>query len=153
MPLGAILNRVTWSDPVADKPGSSWPVRLAGCVVFPLRDHASVTTWIRTYDDESQIWSYLELDDEEWALRHVDLRGLQRQPVTAASLAEVIEIRDSGDLAAMASYERQYGVLTEGALHDWQEADGAAEITRQEFESTWAAARETLDANRTEETS
>ncbi|MDW8805478.1 hypothetical protein P1P68_11995 [Streptomyces scabiei] len=112
-----------------------------------------MTTWIRTYDDESQIWSYLELDDEEWALRHVDLRGLQRQPVTAASLAEVIEIRDSGDLAAMASYERQYGVLTEGALHDWQEADGAAEITRQEFESTWAAARETLDANRTEETS
>ncbi|MEU9186827.1 hypothetical protein AB0D14_20215 [Streptomyces sp. NPDC048484] len=109
--------------------------------------------WIRAYDGESDIWSYFELDDEEWALRHVDLQGLQRQPVTAASLAEVIEIRDRGDLAAMAAYERQYGVLAESALRGWQEADGAAEITRQEFESTWAAARETLDADRTEETS
>jgi hypothetical protein len=72
--------------------------------------------------------------------------------VTAASLAEVIEIRDCGDLAAMAAYERQYGVLAEGALRGWQESDGAAEMTRQQFESTWAAARETLDADRTEET-
>ncbi|MFJ9245438.1 hypothetical protein [Streptomyces sp. NPDC101776] len=112
-----------------------------------------MTLWIRAYDGESDIWSYFELDDEEWALRHVDLQGLQRRPVTAALLAEVIEIRDHGDLAAMASYERQYGVLAEGTLHGWREADGAAEITRREFESTWVAARETLDANRTEETS
>jgi len=60
--------------------------------------------------------------------------------------------RDHGDLAAMASYERQYGVLGEGTLHGRREADGVAEITRQEIESTWATARETLDANRTEET-
>jgi hypothetical protein len=73
--------------------------------------------------------------------------------VTAASLTEVIELRDRGNHAAMAAYERQYGVLAEGTLRGWQEADGTAEITRQEFESTWAAAREILDANRTEETS
>ncbi|MEU0655431.1 hypothetical protein ABZ485_24755 [Streptomyces albogriseolus] len=60
--------------------------------------------------------------------------------MTAASLAEVIEIRDCGDLA-------------EGALREWKESDGAAEMTGQEFESTWAAARETLDADRIEETS
>ncbi|NNJ03099.1 hypothetical protein HHX38_02925 [Streptomyces sp. PKU-MA01144] len=108
--------------------------------------------WIRAYDGESDVWSYFELDGEEWALRQVDLQGPQRRPVTAASLAEVVEIRDCGDLAAMAAYERQYGVLAEGALRGWQEADGAAEMTRQEFESTWAAARETLDADRTEET-
>ncbi|MDX3098328.1 hypothetical protein PV417_28020 [Streptomyces sp. ME19-03-3] len=107
----------------------------------------------RVYDGESDVWSYFELDGEEWALRHVDLQGLQCEPVTAASLAEVIEIRDRGDLAAMAAYERQYGVLAEGALRGWQEADGAAEITRQEFESTWAAARETLYADCIEETS
>lgn len=71
--------------------------------------------------------------------------------MTAASLAGVIEIRDRGD--PMASYERQYGVLAEGTLEGWREADGVAEITRQEFESTWVAAREILDANRTEETS
>ncbi|MFJ9664244.1 hypothetical protein ACIRPP_06415 [Streptomyces sp. NPDC101219] len=72
--------------------------------------------------------------------------------MAAASPAEVIEIRDRGGLAAMAAYERRYGVLAEGALHGWREADGAAETTRQEFESTWAAAREILDADRTEET-
>jgi hypothetical protein len=117
------------------------------------RDHVSVMLWIRAYDGESDVWSYFELDGEEWALRQVDLQGPQRQPVTAASLAEVIEIRDCGDLAVMAAYERQYGVLAEGALRGWQESDGAAEMTRQEFESTWAAARETLDADRIEETS
>lgn len=109
--------------------------------------------WIRAYDGESDVWSYFELDDEGWALRQVQLQGLHGQPVTAASLAEVIELRDRGDLAVMAAYERQYGVLAEGTLRGWKEADGAAEITRQEFESTWAAAREVLDANRTEETS
>jgi len=109
--------------------------------------------WIRAYDGESDVWSYFELDDEGWALRQVQLHGLHGQPVTAASLAEVIELRDRGDLAVMAAYERQYGVLAEGTLRGWKKADGAAEITRQEFESTWAAAREILDANRSEEMS
>ncbi|MGW4033065.1 hypothetical protein ACWEFL_27860 [Streptomyces sp. NPDC004838] len=53
----------------------------------------------------------------------------------------------------MASCARRYGVLAEGTLHGWQEADGAVEITRQEIESTWAAAPEILDKDRTEETS
>lgn len=70
----------------------------------------------------------------------------------AASLAEVLEIRDRGDHAALVAYEQRYGVLAEGTLEGRQEANGTAEITRQEFESTWAAARETLDADRTEET-
>ncbi len=73
--------------------------------------------------------------------------------MSAACLAEVIKARDHTDLAAMAAYERKYGVLAEGSLHGWQDAGGTAEITRHEFESTWAAARETLEANRTEETS
>lgn len=133
--------------------GSARPVGVAERAFSSPRDHVSVTLWIRAYDGESDVWSYFELDGEEWALRQVDLQGPQRQPVTAASLAEVIEIRDCGDLAVMAAYERQYGVLAEGALRGWQESDGAAEMTRQEFESTWATARETLDADRIEETS
>jgi hypothetical protein len=44
-------------------------------------------------------------------------------------------------------------VASDASLHGWQDFDGPAEITRHEFESTWAAAREILDANRTEETS
>jgi len=128
-------------------------VGLAGRALSSPRDHVSVMLWIRAYDGESDVWSHFELDDEEWALRQVDLQGPQRQPVTASSLAEVVEIRDRDDLAAMAAYERQYGVLAEGTLRGWQEADGAADITRQEFESTWAAARETLGKDRIEEAS
>ncbi|MCX4553107.1 hypothetical protein [Streptomyces sp. NBC_01500] len=112
-----------------------------------------MTPWIRAYDDESDTWSYIELDDNGGALRQVDLQGPQRRPVAAASLTEVIEVRDHADLAAMTTYERTYGVLAEGSLHGWQDFDGPTEITEHEFESTWAAARETLDANRTEETS
>ena len=132
--------------------GKQLAVGLAGRACLP-RDHVSVMLWIRAYDGESDVWSYFELDDEGWALRQVQLHGLHGQPVTAASLAEVIELRDRGDLAVMAAYERQYGVLAEGTLRGWKKADGAAEITRQEFESTWAAAREILDANRSEEMS
>ncbi|MFC9679011.1 hypothetical protein [Streptomyces sp. NPDC056948] len=112
-----------------------------------------MTPWIRAYDDESDTWTYIELDDNGWALRQVDLQGPQRRSVAAASLTEVIEARDHGDPAAMTAYERKCGVLAEGSLHGWQDADGPIEITQHEFESTWAAARETLDANRTEETS
>ncbi|MGP3638486.1 hypothetical protein ACTU45_35210 [Streptomyces sp. 24-1644] len=112
-----------------------------------------MTPWIRAFNDGSGTWSFFELDDEGWALRQVDLQGPQRRPVTAACLAEVLKARDHADLAAMAAYERKYGVLAEGSLHGWHDADGTAEITQREFESTWAAARETLDANRTEETS
>ncbi|MFC5724376.1 hypothetical protein ACFP1Z_29905 [Streptomyces gamaensis] len=112
-----------------------------------------MTLWIRAYDSESDVWSYFELDDEEWALRQVDLHGPQRSPVTAASLVEVIDLRDHGDLQAMAAYERQYGVLAEGSLTGWQDADGAAEVTAGEFESTWVIARETLNTVRAKEAS
>lgn len=148
-----MIGRLNESDGVAVGSAGSGPlVGLAERAFSSPRDHVSVMLWIRAYDGESDVWSYFELDGEEWALRQVDRQGPPRRPVTTASLAEVIEIRDRGDLAAMAAYERQYGVLAESALRGWQEADGAAEITRQEFESTWTAARETLDADRTEET-
>lgn len=105
---------------------------------------------VRAYDEESDIRSYYELDDEGWALRQVDLQGPHYRPVTAASLAEVIELRDHHELAAMVAYERRYGVLAEHSLNGWQSVGGAVEITGREFESTWAAARQTLDADRTE---
>ena len=111
-----------------------------------------MTLWFRAYDSDTDTWSYFELDDEEWALRQVDLRGPRRQPVTAASLAEIFAIHGRGDFAAMTTYDQRYGVLTEGCLRGWQEEESAAEITLAEFESVWAAAREVLDADRTEET-
>ncbi|MES9512141.1 hypothetical protein ABWJ92_38190 [Streptomyces sp. NPDC000609] len=100
-----------------------------------------MTRWIRTHDGESATWSYFELDDEQWASRQVDLQGPERTAVTAATLGEVLHCRDHGDPAAMAAHERRYGVLAEGDLTGWDDADGPAEITEDVFERIWAAAR------------
>ncbi|MFF0066526.1 hypothetical protein ACFYRC_34340 [Streptomyces sp. NPDC005279] len=104
-----------------------------------------MTRWIRTYYDEDDTWSYFELDDEKWAVRQMDLRGPDRHPVTAASLSEVLANRNHGGLTAVARYELRYGVLAEGSLDGWQEAQCAAEISAGEFERLWTAARKYLD--------
>jgi hypothetical protein len=64
--------------------------------------------------------------------------------VTAASLEEVLHLRDHADLAAMFRYERQYGVLAEGPLEGWQDQPKAAEISEEEFERLWSEARRAL---------
>ena len=95
-----------------------------------------MTMWIQTHSAEDDIWSYFELDDDGWAQRQVDLERAARLPVTAASLMEVLDLRDHADLAAMSAYERKYGVLAEGCLDGWRESEGVATITRDTFEPT-----------------
>ncbi|MER6108416.1 hypothetical protein ACWGPD_05495 [Streptomyces hirsutus] len=107
-----------------------------------------MTTWFRTYYEDEDLWLYFEADDEGWAVRHVEVRGGGSRPVTAASLAEVLHLRDHADLAAMGRYERKYGVLAEGSLDGWRDQPHAAEISVEEFEHLWAGARRTLDASR-----
>lgn len=46
----------------------------------------------------------------------------------------------------MSAYERRYGVLAEGSLDGWQDAEDAAEITAETFELIWITARQHLDA-------
>jgi hypothetical protein len=109
----------------------------------PIRNlKISGTRWIRSYYDDLDTWSYVELDAEGWALRHVDLQGPTLRPVTAAALGEALDIRDRGDRTALAVYQHKYGILAEGSLDGWQETDSAAEITATEFERIWASARE-----------
>ncbi|MGJ3562014.1 hypothetical protein ACR6C2_42750 [Streptomyces sp. INA 01156] len=103
-----------------------------------------VTTWFRTYYEDEDLWLYFEADDEGWAARQVEVRGKDSQPVTAASSAEVVHLRDHADLAAMGRYERQYGVLAEGPIDGWQDQPRAAEICAEEFEQLWTEARRTL---------
>ncbi|MGW5612141.1 hypothetical protein ACWEWI_40220 [Streptomyces sp. NPDC003753] len=64
--------------------------------------------------------------------------------MTAASLEEVLHLRDHADLAAMGRYERQYGVLAEGPVDGWQDQPEAAEISAEEFERLWTEARRVL---------
>ncbi|WP_329579564.1 hypothetical protein [Streptomyces sp. NBC_01361] len=61
--------------------------------------------------------------------------------MTAASLEEVLHLRDHADLAAMGRYEQQYGVLAEGPMDGWQDQPEAAGISAEEFERLWTEAR------------
>ncbi|OII66686.1 DDE-type integrase/transposase/recombinase [Streptomyces sp. CC77] len=122
-----------------------WPPPQSSPYAPPRRNpQIHATRWIRSYYDELDTWSYFELDNESWALRHVDLQGPTLQPVTAAALSEVLGIRDQRDQTAMADYEHKYGILAEGSLDGWQDTQSATEITAAEFERIWAAAREAL---------
>lgn len=80
-----------------------------------------MTNWLRTYYADEDLWQYLEADDEGWAARQVEVRGQDSCPVTAASLEEVLHLREHAELAAMGRYERQYGVLAEGRMESWQD--------------------------------
>lgn len=103
-----------------------------------------MTTWFRAYDEDENLWLCFEVDDEGWATRQVDVRGADAQPVTAASLDDVRQLRDHADLAALGRYERQFGVLSEGSLEGWQGRPQAAGIPAEEFERLWAEARQAL---------
>ncbi len=78
-----------------------------------------MATWFRTYYEDEDLWLYFEADDGAWVARQVEVRGQDSRPVTAASLAEVVHLRDHADLAAMGRYERQYRVLAEGPMDGW----------------------------------
>lgn len=106
-----------------------------------------MTTWFRTYYEDDDLWLYFEADEEGWALRHIEIRGADARPVTAASLGEVLYLRDQADLAAMRRYEQQFGVLAEGRLAGRQDLPQAAEIAVEEFERLWAGARQALDGS------
>lgn len=103
-----------------------------------------MTTWFRTYYEDEDLWLYFETDEEGWAARHIEIGGEDARPRTAASLQEVLHLRDHADLAAMTRYERRYGILADAPLDGWQDQPGAAEITAEEFERLWGEARRVL---------
>ncbi|RSN35453.1 hypothetical protein DL990_04400 [Amycolatopsis sp. WAC 01416] len=105
----------------------------------------SVTQWIRYFWADDDTVTFLEIDEDGWARRQVILQGELRLPVSAATLDEVMHLRDHGTLADMTAYEDRYGVLAEGDVRDWEDTDQVVEITRAEFDQAWVPARETLD--------
>ncbi|MEU3600123.1 hypothetical protein ABZ714_15600 [Streptomyces sp. NPDC006798] len=103
-----------------------------------------MTTWFRAYDEDEDLWLYFEAADDGWATRQVEVRGKDSRPVTAASLKEVLHVRDHAGPEEMLRYERQYGVLAEAPLDGWQGWPEAAGISEDEFERLWTQARRTL---------
>ncbi|MFJ6651136.1 hypothetical protein ACIQPS_36650 [Streptomyces sp. NPDC091290] len=103
-----------------------------------------MTFWFRTYNGDEDLWLYVESDDEGWATRQVELQGKNLRAVTAASLKEVLHVRDHADVAAIGRYERQFGILAEGPMDGWEDQPEAAEISAEEFERLWTEARQAL---------
>ncbi|MFH8595655.1 hypothetical protein [Streptomyces rimosus] len=103
-------------------------------------------TRFRMYYEDEDLWLYFETDEEGWAARHIEIRGKDARPVTAASLDEVLHLRDHADVPAMLRYEHRYGVLAEGSLDGWQGHPHAAELTAEEFDHLWTEARRALEA-------
>ncbi|WP_372412051.1 hypothetical protein [Streptomyces luteireticuli] len=96
-----------------------------------------MTTWMRCYWDEEDVWFYFEVDSEGWVTRQVELRGPEGTPLTAASLEEWQRAQQAGCLAA---YAREYGLTAELPVSQW-EGHEPVELTSQEFEETWDVAR------------
>lgn len=45
--------------------------------MLSMQDEKPGVRWIRTYWDEGDVLSYLELDEDGWAVRQVELEGLK----------------------------------------------------------------------------
>jgi hypothetical protein len=106
-----------------------------------------MTGCFRTYYGDEDRWMYFEVDDGGWAVRQVEIQGPGAQPVVAASLAEVLYLRDHAGLAAMSRYEQRYGVLADAPVGGWQGCPGAVEVSAAEFEVVWDDARRMLDGS------
>ncbi|TYK47028.1 hypothetical protein [Actinomadura decatromicini] len=98
--------------------------------------------WFRSYWDEEDIWFYFEVGADDWVIRQVELRGIDRTPIAAASLAESLQARDGGTYAA---YAAAYGETAGLPVSQWEGHD-VMPLTRDEFEDIWTTARQILEA-------
>jgi len=96
-----------------------------------------MTTWMRCHWDEEDIWFYFEVDADGWVIRQVELEGPELTPIAAASLAEWQQARDAGRLRA---YDSRFGITAELPVSEWEGHD-PEELTSEEFEAAWGAAR------------
>ncbi|MFF8267876.1 hypothetical protein ACF059_10800 [Streptomyces sp. NPDC016562] len=89
-----------------------------------------MTTWMRCYWDEEDIWFYFEVDAESWVTRQIELQGPELTPIAAASLDE---------------YDPRFGITAELPVSAW-EGHEPEELTSDEFEQVWGAARHQIAA-------
>ncbi len=103
--------------------------------------------WLRSYWDEHDVTFFFEVDDDGWILRQVELRGADKTPTVAASLAEWPDA-DRDGLAAVQAYEAKYGALADQPVTAWDDAFARVEIEQTEFETIWQRARSQLESSK-----
>lgn len=101
------------------------------------RHHGLVTTWMRCYWDEEDVWFYFEVDVDGWVARQVELQGPALRPIAAACLAEWQQAHGSGRLD---EYDSRFGITAEQPVSEW-EGHEPEQLTCEEFEEIWQAAR------------
>jgi hypothetical protein len=104
-----------------------------------------VSTYVRWFWPDDGTWNYEELDADRWPTRHVEIRE-DATFVAAASLAEVLAARDSGEPGAVSEYQARYGVVPEGPLPEQSAEYPLEPASADEFESLWRNGRATLAA-------
>nr|WP_202451395.1 hypothetical protein [Streptomyces sp. SID4948] len=97
---------------------------------------------MRCYWDEEAIWFYFEVDANGWVTRQIELQGSELTPIAAASLDEWRRAQQAGGLG---EYERKFGLTAELPVSQWQGYE-AEQLTSQEFEQAWGAARREIAA-------
>jgi hypothetical protein len=107
-------------------------------------DTDAVVTHVRWHWPDEDLYCYDELDDERWSARHIEIHGNDRTFAAAASLAEALAARDSGDPAAVTAYEARYGVVPEAAFPATSDEPFLEPISADEFEHLWQQARRAL---------
>ncbi|MEU4037831.1 hypothetical protein [Streptomyces collinus] len=99
-----------------------------------------MTRRIRCFWDQEDIWFYVELDPQGYVVRQVELQEPGSMPLAAASLAEWQQAGRDGRLA---EYEHLYGVTAQVPVCEW-EGHAPEEVSAEEFELVWSAARRRL---------
>ncbi len=103
--------------------------------------------WLKSYWDEEDVMVFFEADEDGWVLRQVELRGTDRTPAVAASLAEWPDANRDG-IAAVHAHEARYGALADQPISAWDTGFPHNDIDRLEFEEVWQRARAHLVGSR-----
>ena len=105
---------------------------------------AAPIRWLKSYWDEEDILFFFEVNADSWVLRQIELSGPTRTPTTAAALDETLAARDES-LKAMQKYEAKYGRIADQPITCWDPDFPREEISQEDFEKTWVAARSHLE--------
>jgi len=110
-----------------------------------MRHDDRVARWIRSYWDEEDVTFYWEVGDDGWITRHVELAGPDQVPRAAASLAEWTRELEAGRIQ---QYQAKYGFLADQPVTVWDPDFPHEDLTREQYEKVWLAARRSLERNR-----
>lgn len=102
-----------------------------------------MTKWVRWYWDQEDLWFWLEVDDDGWVTRQVELQGELQTPTAAASLAEWLQIPDE---SSRDQYQEKLGKLVAEPFSEY-ELRKCQTVTAVEFENVWAPARRVLEGS------